>query len=268
MASRLDGQDLRITNIEGVLDARLGELARQIDTQHEQLVEQEALIAEHTPITPAQTATIKRMVQNIAKRYQKKHGVEVFAKIYGRSFAMSDHSAPPDTQLMAYVQRLSAAYPELSIGSARLHTAEGQFNDILIVNEALIFRFPRSPYIAATLAAEAALLTRLHGRLPLPIPFPIYHARDPQTGTLQFMGYRLLPGQLRRGVCRTLRCCVSRDGIDAATCAAIPWNLRASASALRAARRQPGRFRGWDCRVHMSALVQCLIDIPAAGAKR
>jgi P22_AR N-terminal domain/ORF6C domain len=89
LADHLATQDLRITNIEGVLDARLGELARQIDVQQEQLVEQEALIAEHTPITPAQTATIKRMVQSIAKRYQKKHDVDVFARIYGEfSFAM------------------------------------------------------------------------------------------------------------------------------------------------------------------------------------
>ena len=73
-AEHLATQDLRITNIEGVLDARLGELARQIDVQQEQLVEQDALIAEHTPITPAQTATIKRMVQSIAKRYQENHG--------------------------------------------------------------------------------------------------------------------------------------------------------------------------------------------------
>jgi aminoglycoside 2''-phosphotransferase len=108
---------------------------------------------------------------------------------------MLDRSTPLDTQLMAYVQRVTAAYPELSIATARLHTAAGQFNDILIVNEALIFRFPRSPHIAATLAAETTLLTRLQGRLPLPIPNPIYHARDPQTGALQFMGYPMLPGQ-------------------------------------------------------------------------
>jgi aminoglycoside 2''-phosphotransferase len=93
------------------------------------------------------------------------------------------------------LQRVTAAYPDLPIATARLHTAEGQFNDILIVNEALVFRFPRSPHVAATLAAETALLARLQGHLPLPIPNPIYHARDPQTGALHFMGYPMLPGQ-------------------------------------------------------------------------
>ncbi len=77
-----------------------------------------------------------------------------------------------------YVQRVTAAYPDLPIVTACLHTAERQFNDILIVNEAVVFRFPRSPRVAATLAAEAALLTQLQERLPLPIPNPIYHMRD------------------------------------------------------------------------------------------
>jgi aminoglycoside 2''-phosphotransferase len=87
-----------------------------------------------------------------------------------------------------------ASYPDLPIASARLHTAEGQFNDILVVNEELIFRFPRSPHVAVTLAAETDLLGRLQGYLPLPIPDPIYQVREPQSGALSFMGYRMLPG--------------------------------------------------------------------------
>jgi len=100
-----------------------------------------------------------------------------------------------DSYQQQLLQHITAAYPHLPIATARLHTAEGQFNDILIVNEALIFRFPRSPHVATTLAAETTLLARLQGRLPLPIPNPIYRAHDPQTGALQFMGYPLLPGQ-------------------------------------------------------------------------
>src|SRR4029453_5235442 len=78
--------------------------------------------------------------------------------------------------------------------SLRVPSAEGDFNDILIVNEELIFRFPRSPHVAATLAAETDLLVQLQGRLPIPIPNPIYQAHDSQTGGLRFMGYRMLPG--------------------------------------------------------------------------
>jgi aminoglycoside 2''-phosphotransferase len=94
-----------------------------------------------------------------------------------------------------YRHRLTATYPDLPITSVRLHTAEGQFNDILVVNEELIFRFPRSPHVAATLAAETGLLMRIQGYLPLPIPNPIYQADDPQTGALLFMGYEMLPGK-------------------------------------------------------------------------
>ena len=96
--------------------------------------------------------------------------------------------------MATYRQLLTATYPDLPIASARLHTAEGQFNDILVVNEELIFRFPRSRHVAATLAAETDLLLRLQGHLPLPIPNPIYQGREPQTGALQFMGYQMLPG--------------------------------------------------------------------------
>jgi hypothetical protein len=120
-ASQLDTQDLRITNIEGVLDARLGELARQIDTQQEQLSEQEALIAEHTPVTPVQLATIKRMIQNIAKLYQKKHGVEVFAKVYGEfSFAMSipSYDKLPANKYDAAMAWLRAKADEMGVPDA------------------------------------------------------------------------------------------------------------------------------------------------------
>jgi aminoglycoside 2''-phosphotransferase len=103
-------------------------------------------------------------------------------------------SEPTTHTAAAYLQRIRAAYPDLAIGRARLHTGEGQFNDILIVDEALIYRFPRTPQVAATLAARTDLLARLQSRLPLPIPNPIYYSNDPQTGMLQFMGYAMLPG--------------------------------------------------------------------------
>jgi aminoglycoside 2''-phosphotransferase len=105
-----------------------------------------------------------------------------------------DSSAPTSDLAAIYRSLLAASYPDLPIAGVRLHTAEGQFNDILVVNEELIFRFPRSPHVAATLAAETELLVRLQGHVPLAIPFPIYQARDPQTGALRFMGYRMLPG--------------------------------------------------------------------------
>lgn len=88
-SERFDAQDLRITTIEGLLDERLGDLTRQLEDQQTKIAEQHALIAEHTAITPAQAAFIKLLVNNIAKRYKKLHGVDVFGKVYGEfSFAM------------------------------------------------------------------------------------------------------------------------------------------------------------------------------------
>jgi aminoglycoside 2''-phosphotransferase len=94
-----------------------------------------------------------------------------------------------------HIHHILAAYPTLTIQTTRLLTHEGQFNDILIVNEALIFRFPRSPHAAQMLTQEAALLPHLHPHLTTPIPQPHYQALDPETGLLCFMGYPMLPGR-------------------------------------------------------------------------
>ncbi len=45
----------------------------------------------------------------------------------------------------AYLQAIQAAYPDLSIHNSCLHNKDGQYNDILIVNDEIIFRFPRYP---------------------------------------------------------------------------------------------------------------------------
>ena len=78
--------------------------------------------------------------------------------------------------------------------AAKLHSA-GQFNAVLAIDERWIFRFPKSAGAAADLASELDILPRLHGRLPLPIPEPRYHARDAESGDLLFMGYPRLPGE-------------------------------------------------------------------------
>lgn len=85
---------------------------------------------------------------------------------------------------------IQATFPEIEIRSLRLHNHDGQFSDVVVVNEALIFRFPRSEYIAASMQREVAILTQIQGRLPLPIPSPIYTSETPV-----FMGYPMLSGE-------------------------------------------------------------------------
>jgi hypothetical protein len=98
-------------------------------------------------------------------------------------------------KLSIYRQTIAAACPDLQITSAALHTADGQFNDIVLVNHELIFRFPRTPQVAASYAAQAAVLTSLQGKLPLPIPSPLYAAAPDAAWQQRFLAYRRIPGE-------------------------------------------------------------------------
>jgi aminoglycoside 2''-phosphotransferase len=101
---------------------------------------------------------------------------------------MPDPTAP-------YLARVRATYPELVISSVRVVETESQFNDVLVINEALVLRFPRNTQAAAALAHEVAVLRRLQGRLPLPVPNPTLMGQDAATGEISWMGYALLPGE-------------------------------------------------------------------------
>ena len=103
----------------------------------------------------------------------------------------------PDTR--DYRAMIAQIAPELDVRTAR--AAHGQFNDVVIANEAWVFRFPRSVAAAATLQREVAILRALAGRLTLAIPEPAYASDDP---LLPYMGYPLLPGEpLRRDALAT-----------------------------------------------------------------
>ncbi|MCY4466859.1 MAG: aminoglycoside phosphotransferase family protein [Chloroflexi bacterium] len=84
--------------------------------------------------------------------------------------------------------------PKLPLDRARLIQGVGQFNQVLCLDERWILRFPKSAAAAVGLTRELALLPRLDGRLPLPIPKPRFSACDPKSGQLLFMGYAMLPG--------------------------------------------------------------------------
>ena len=96
--------------------------------------------------------------------------------------------------LDCYLQLIRARYPELATGRARLLSEAGQFNVVLCLDERWIFRFPKHPRAAAELARELEILPRLRGRLPLPIPDPVFASKDAD-GQLQFMGYAMIPGE-------------------------------------------------------------------------
>ncbi|GAB4444622.1 MAG: phosphotransferase [Chloroflexi bacterium OHK40] len=94
-----------------------------------------------------------------------------------------------------YLARVRAAYPELAISSARVVETESQFNDVLVVNEEIVLRFPRNKVAASALTREVAVLRGLQGRLPLPVSNPTLTGYDAATGAIDWMSYALLPGE-------------------------------------------------------------------------
>jgi len=97
------------------------------------------------------------------------------------------------------VEHILYAYPKLQIETIERFANEGQFSDVLLINKAIVFRFPRNARAAHSMAQEVTLLKFLQGKVGLPIPHPQYSRADSENGELIFMGYRMLPGvPLRR----------------------------------------------------------------------
>ena len=93
-----------------------------------------------------------------------------------------------------YQSRIQTAFPELPIHSTILDHG-GQNNDILIVNEKLIFRFPKYFQGIEDLRRESKILSTIRHRLSLPTPHFIYQNLEEQTVGQAFVGYQIIPGQ-------------------------------------------------------------------------
>ena len=98
-------------------------------------------------------------------------------------------------QQRSYLETIHTVYPGIDVRSARLLSHDGEFNDILIVNGDLVFRFPRYTENIPGFLREIKLLAKLQMHLPLPIPQPIYHSDTSGEPGKTFMGYRLIQGQ-------------------------------------------------------------------------
>jgi len=94
-----------------------------------------------------------------------------------------------------YVNSIRQAVHDLDVRDVRQISGQNQFHDILIVNDQIVFRFPRSEDGIDILIREFALLKVLENRLPLPIPNPIYENLDDAEVGEAFFAYRLLPGE-------------------------------------------------------------------------
>ena len=98
-------------------------------------------------------------------------------------------------RLVQFRESIAAACPELAIETAELFRA-GQNNELILVNGALIFRFPKYQEGIAGLRREQAILKAVRGRLPLETPHYIYCNVDEEEVGRAFVGYRKLPGNL------------------------------------------------------------------------
>jgi aminoglycoside 2''-phosphotransferase len=93
-----------------------------------------------------------------------------------------------------FIQAIQAVYPDLVVTTAVINQ-EGQYNTVLIVNDALVFRFPRYAGGLEQLALETNILTAVQPYLPLPVPNPLYVNFSQAEVGEAFMGYKLIPGE-------------------------------------------------------------------------
>ncbi|HSR30100.1 MAG TPA: phosphotransferase, partial [Anaerolineae bacterium] len=92
------------------------------------------------------------------------------------------------------VESIRQAYPKLAITSVAFGEG-GQNNDVVVVNEEWIFRFPRYLEALERLEVETAILQGIEAYVSLEIPEPVYVALEGREIGEAFTGYRRLPGE-------------------------------------------------------------------------
>ena len=96
--------------------------------------------------------------------------------------------------IQPFINAIQTAYPSFVIKNATFNK-EGQYNDVLVVNDAYIFRFPRYAGGLEQLALETKILTAVQPRLPLPVPKPGFVQFENAAVGQAFMGYQMIPGE-------------------------------------------------------------------------
>jgi aminoglycoside 2''-phosphotransferase len=96
-------------------------------------------------------------------------------------------NAPVTPSLDSYLATIRAVTPALEISTAQLNT-DGMTNAVVVVNDELVFRFPKTEAAHALQRYEAALLAAIQPQVPVALP-----QVEEQNG--QFARYRLVPGE-------------------------------------------------------------------------
>ena len=88
--------------------------------------------------------------------------------------------------LAGYLARIQADVPGLRIASARMNS-DGMMNDVVVVNDDLVFRFAKNEHAKTLLAYETQLLQVIERYVTVPVPHIEYC-------TETYMHYRFVPG--------------------------------------------------------------------------
>ena len=97
-------------------------------------------------------------------------------------------------KIQHHVEKIRKLYPELGIFSAEINQ-DGQYNDVLVVNEALIFRFAKIQDAIEGLRNEITILHHLQDQISLPIPNPIYISVDTERICRGSVRHPMIPGK-------------------------------------------------------------------------
>ncbi|MDF2788774.1 MAG: aminoglycoside phosphotransferase [Neobacillus sp.] len=92
-----------------------------------------------------------------------------------------------------YIERIKQVYPGLSILKCKPNEI-GQNNDVLIVNESIVFRFPKYQRGIESLKKETEILESIKNNVSIPIPYPIYQSFEKWEVGKVFVGYEFIQG--------------------------------------------------------------------------
>src|SRR5262245_2799914 len=90
-------------------------------------------------------------------------------------------------ELEPYLKRIRACFPKLTLSTVRLNP-DGLANTVLIVNDELVFRFPKNEAARENLRREGLLLAVVRRHVTLATPYFERQEED-------FVMYRFMPGQ-------------------------------------------------------------------------
>ncbi|MGG5735930.1 MULTISPECIES: phosphotransferase family protein [Bacillus cereus group] len=96
-----------------------------------------------------------------------------------------------ENEYVAYLQRM---YPQLQIKSVYVNEI-GQNNDVLIVNDNIVFRFPKYEKGIQKLRVETKLLEKIRPFITLHIPNPCYQRFQDEVPGKVFTGYEMIEGE-------------------------------------------------------------------------